>query len=56
MIAAGARLLGGGAGLTPVLPLAWSDLLVLPICPIIAGLVAAAAARFTAMALLKETV
>ena len=56
MIAAAARLFGGGAGLTPVLPLAWSDLLVLPICPIIAGLVAAAAARFTAMALLKETV
>jgi len=49
MITAAARLFGGGAGLTPVLPLAWSDLLV-------AGLVAAAAARFTAMALLKETV
>jgi cell division transport system permease protein len=56
MIAAVARLLGGGAGLTPVLPLAWTDLLVLPACPIIAGLVAAAAARFTAMALLRETV
>ena len=56
MIAAAARLFGGGAGLTPVLPLAWSDLLILPICPVIAGLVAAAAARFTAMALLKETV
>ena len=54
MIAAGLRLFGGGAGLTPVLPLAWSDLLVLPICPVIAGLVAAAAARYTATALLKE--
>ena len=56
MITAAARLFGGGAGLTPVLPLAWSDLLVLPVCPLVAGLVAAAAARFTAMALLKETV
>ena len=56
MIATAARILGGGAGLTPVLPLAWSDLLVLPVCPLIAGLVAAAAARLTAMALLKETV
>ena len=56
MIATAARVLGGGAGLTPVLPLAWSDLLVLPVCPLIAGLVAALAARLTAMALLKETV
>ena len=56
MIATAARVLGGGAGLTPVLPQAWSDLLVLPVCPLIAGLVAALAARLTAMALLKETV
>lgn len=56
MITTVARVFGGGAGLTPVLPLAWSDLLVLPLCPLIAGLVAAAAARFTALALLKETV
>jgi len=56
MIATAARVLGGGAGLTPVLPLAWSDLLVLPACPLIAGLVAALAARLTALALLKETV
>jgi cell division transport system permease protein len=55
MIAAGLRLVGGGAGLTPVLPLAWSDLLFLPLCPLIAALTAALAARFTAMALLRET-
>jgi cell division transport system permease protein len=54
MIAAGARVFGGGDGLTPVLPLAWTDLLVLPACPVIAALVAALAARATAMALLKE--
>ncbi|MBV9511314.1 MAG: ABC transporter permease [Caulobacteraceae bacterium] len=54
MIAAAARMLGGGEGLTPVLPVAWSDLLVLPACPAIAALTAAAAARWTALALLKE--
>jgi len=53
-IAAGARLFGGGAGLTPVLPLAWSDLLSLLLCPLVAAAVAAVAARTTAMALLKE--
>jgi cell division transport system permease protein len=56
MIAAGARIFGGGEGLTPVLPLAWTDLLVLPACPVIAALVAALAARMTAMGLLKEMV
>ena len=56
MIATAARILGGGAGLTPVLPRAWSDRLVRRVGPLIAGLVAAAAARLTAMALLKETV
>jgi cell division transport system permease protein len=56
MIAAAARAFGGGEGLTPALPLAWSDLMVLPACPLIAALVAALAARFTAMALLKEMV
>ncbi|MET0293442.1 MAG: ABC transporter permease [Phenylobacterium sp.] len=48
------RLAGGGSGLTPVLPVAWSDLLwVLP-CPLIAATVAAFAARFTAGALIRE--
>ncbi|HEY2659243.1 MAG TPA: ABC transporter permease [Caulobacteraceae bacterium] len=53
MIGAVARALGGGDGLTPVLPLAWTDLLMLLPCPLIAALVAALAARVTAMGLLK---
>jgi cell division transport system permease protein len=56
IIGAAARAFGGGEGLTPALPLAWSDLLVLPACPLIAALVAALAARFTALGLLKEMV
>ncbi len=35
------RTAGGGSGLTPVLPLAWSDLLILPVCPLIAAAIAA---------------
>jgi cell division transport system permease protein len=54
MIAAAARVLGGDSGLTPVLPIAWSDLLVLPICPLAAALAAAAAARMAALRLLKD--
>jgi len=54
MIATTLRLLGGGEGLTPVLPLAWSDLLVLPGCPLLAALTAALAARHTAVAILRE--
>lgn len=53
-LATGARLFGGGDGLTPVLPLAWSDLLVLPACPLLAAVVAALAARVTARGLLKR--
>ena len=53
-IVAAARLFGGGAGLTPVLPLAWIDLAPLVLCPAAAAAVAALAARATAMALLKE--
>ena len=53
-IAASARLLGGGAGLTPVLPLAWIDLLPLALCPLAAAAIAALAARATAMKLIKE--
>jgi len=55
-IAAAARLFGGGAGLTPVLPLAWTDLALLALCPLAAAAVAALAARATAMALLKTMV
>lgn len=54
MVGAGARLLGGGEGLTPVLPLAWTDLVMLSPCPLIAAVAAALAARVTAMGLLKD--
>ncbi|HEX4179889.1 MAG TPA: ABC transporter permease [Caulobacteraceae bacterium] len=54
LVAAAARLAGGGAGLTPILPLAWTDLLPLALCPLAAAAVAAAAARATAMGLLKN--
>jgi cell division transport system permease protein len=50
---AGARLLGGGMGLTPVLPVAWVDLAALIPCPFLAAAVAALAARAAAMRLLK---
>ncbi|WP_308238055.1 FtsX-like permease family protein [Phenylobacterium sp. J367] len=49
-----ARLAGGGAGLTPALPIAWIDLLAVLPCPILAALVAALAARLTAGALIRE--
>jgi cell division transport system permease protein len=52
-VAAAIRLAGGGAGLTPVLPLAWSDLLALPACPLVAAVIAAFAARGAALRLLR---
>ena len=55
LAAAALRLAGGGQGLTPVLPLAWSDLLAVLPCPLIAALIAGLAARFTALGLLKRT-
>jgi cell division transport system permease protein len=39
------RALGGGDGVTAALPLAWSDILLLSPCPILAGTVALVAAR-----------
>jgi cell division transport system permease protein len=42
------RIVGGGEGITPALPIAWIDLLVVLPCPVLAGLVAAFAARLTA--------
>jgi cell division transport system permease protein len=54
LIGAAARLLGGGFGLTPALPVAWIDLAALLPCPILAAGVAALAARFAALRLLKE--
>jgi len=53
-LGAGLRLAGGGQGLTPVLPVAWSDLLAVLPCPIAAALVAAVAARLTAANLIRE--
>ena len=48
------RFLGGAEGVTPALPLAWSDLLILSPCPLLAATVALVAARFTALARLKR--
>lgn len=53
-LGAGLRVAGGGAGLTPALPLAWSDLLAVIPCPLLAALVAAGAAQFTAMRLIQD--
>ncbi|HLK23654.1 MAG TPA: ABC transporter permease [Caulobacteraceae bacterium] len=52
--AALARLVGGGEGLTPVLPVAWSDLLPLLACPPVAGAIAAVTARMTALSLVRS--
>lgn len=54
VIAALMRLAGGGAGLTPVLPIAWMDLLAVLPCPLVAAGVAAVAARITAMRLVGD--
>jgi cell division transport system permease protein len=48
------RLAGGPQGLTPALPVAWSDLAVVLACPLAAAAVAAAAARLTASALIRD--
>jgi cell division transport system permease protein len=53
MVGAGARLLGGGQGLTPALPVAWTDLAALAPCPLLAALIAALSARGAALSLLK---
>jgi cell division transport system permease protein len=52
-VGAGVRLLGGGEGLTPVLPLAWTDLLAVAPVPLLAALTAAVAARRTALAIVR---
>lgn len=46
------RMTGGGHGLTPVLPVAWSDLIWLIPCPLIAAAIAAIAARVVALRLI----
>jgi cell division transport system permease protein len=54
IIGAGMRMLGGGAGLGPILPLAWTDLLAPLPCPLIAALIAGLTARFAALRLLRS--
>jgi len=53
-VAAGLRIAGGGGGLTPALPFAWSDILAVLPCPLIAAAVAAVAAQLTAMRLIRN--
>jgi cell division transport system permease protein len=48
------RLMGGGQGITPALPIAWIDLLAVLPCPLLAALVAAVAARVTARRLIQR--
>lgn len=47
-LVAGLRALGGEAGLSPALPLAWSDLILLSPCPLVAATVALVSARLAA--------
>ncbi len=54
LLVAGLRVLGGAEGVTPALPLAWSDLLILSPCPLLAATVALVAARVAALARLKR--
>jgi cell division transport system permease protein len=48
------RIAGGGGGLTPALPFAWSDIAAVIPCPLIAAAVAALAARLTALRLIRD--
>lgn len=48
------RLIGGGDGITPALPIAWIDLLAVLPCPVLAAIVAAVAARLTARRLIRQ--
>jgi len=48
------RLMGGSQGLTPALPIAWGDLLAVVPCPLMAAGVAALAARWTSLGLIRE--
>jgi cell division transport system permease protein len=50
----GLRIAGGPDGLTPALPLAWSDLAAVIPCPLLAAMVAAIAAQVTAMGLIRD--
>jgi cell division transport system permease protein len=50
----GLRALGGAEGLSPALPLLWSDVLLLSPCPLVAATVALVAARMAALAALRR--
>ena len=54
LIAAALRFLGGARGLTPALPIAWSDLIAPAVAPFIAALIGAFAARAAALRLLRS--
>ena len=54
LVGAVLRLMGGGEGLTPALPIAWSDLLAALPCPLFAAAVAAMAAQVTAIRLIRD--
>ncbi|HEV7386964.1 MAG TPA: ABC transporter permease, partial [Phenylobacterium sp.] len=54
ILAIGLRLAGGSEGLTPAVPLAWSDVLAVIPCPLLAAAVAAIAAQVTAMRLIRD--
>jgi cell division transport system permease protein len=54
VLAIGLRLAGGSEGLTPAAPLAWSDILAVIPCPLLAAAVAAIAAQVTAMRLIRD--
>ena len=49
LLIAALRALGGDGGVTPALPLAWADLLLLSPCPLLAATVALVAARLAAI-------
>jgi cell division transport system permease protein len=54
MLTAGLRIVGGGGGITPALPFAWTDLLAVLPCPLLAAAVAAVAAQLTATRLIRD--
>lgn len=56
LLIVGVRVLGGGAGLVPALPLAWSDALIILPCPLIAAGVAMISARLAALSRLSKPV
>lgn len=55
LVAALFKVAGGGAGVVPVLPLTWSDLLFVLPCPFVAAIVGSLAARLTALRRLGAT-